>query len=82
MGFLGLCLLFAGIALIVNGVAVISAISNRDAKTTAFINRATGSVLVIDHFIGLVRAGSTSPAGYSNAVKRLPRQFCFERRGR
>jgi hypothetical protein len=79
MGFLGLCLLFAGIVLIVNGVAAISIISNRDAKTTAFINRA---VLVIDNFIGLVRAGSTSLVGYNNAVKRLPRQFCFERGGR
>jgi acid-activated urea channel len=35
MGFLGLCLLFVGIALLMNGVA---AISKWDAKTTAFIN--------------------------------------------
>jgi acid-activated urea channel len=38
-----------------NGVA---AISNWDAKTTAFINLVTGSILVIGNLIGLVRADS------------------------
>ncbi|MDR2500815.1 MAG: hypothetical protein LBD37_07040 [Treponema sp.] len=53
MGFLGLCLLFVGITLIMNGVA---ALSRWDAKTTAFINLVTGSILVIGNFIGLLRA--------------------------
>jgi uncharacterized membrane-anchored protein len=64
MGFLGLCLLFVGIALIVNGVA---AISKRDAKTTAFINLVTGLILVIGNFIGRVKADVSSLTGYSNA---------------
>ncbi|MDR2343103.1 MAG: hypothetical protein LBD86_01055 [Spirochaetaceae bacterium] len=65
MGFLGLCLLFVGIALIMNGVA---AISKWDAKTTAFINLVTGSILVIGNFIGLVRADASSFADYNNAA--------------
>jgi hypothetical protein len=48
MGFLGLCLFFAGIALILDGVAVIS---NRGATTTAFINLLAGSIFVIGNFI-------------------------------
>ncbi|MDR1390398.1 MAG: hypothetical protein LBJ31_10545 [Treponema sp.] len=62
MGFLGLCLLFVGIALVMNGVA---AISKWDAKTTAFINLVTGSILVIGNFIGLVGADT---AQYNNAA--------------
>jgi acid-activated urea channel len=65
MGFLGLCLLFVGIALIMNGVA---AISKWDAKTTAFINLVTGSILVIGNFIALVRADASSLADYNNAA--------------
>ncbi|MDR1094906.1 MAG: hypothetical protein LBL31_00790 [Spirochaetaceae bacterium] len=65
MGFLGLCLLFVGIALTLNGVA---AISNWDAKTTAFINLVTGSILVIGNFIGLARADMASLVGYNNAA--------------
>jgi hypothetical protein len=60
MGFLGLCLLFAGIALIMR----IAAGSN-GAKTTAFINLAinlsTGSILEIGNFIGFGAAGVFSP---------------------
>jgi acid-activated urea channel len=65
MGFLGLCLLFVGIALIMNGVA---AISKWDAKTTAFINLVTGTILVIGNFIALARADPASAAQYNNAA--------------
>ncbi|MDR1363600.1 MAG: hypothetical protein LBJ35_06085 [Spirochaetaceae bacterium] len=67
MGFLDLCLLFMGIALIMNSVAVIL---NGNTKTTAFINLATGSLfesfalLMIGNFIGLV----DSPVGCNNVV--------------
>jgi hypothetical protein len=57
MGFLGLCLLFMGMALIVNGGA---AISNGNAAPAAFINLATGSILMVGNFIGFVRAGVRS----------------------
>ena len=63
MGFLGLCLLFVGITLIMNGVA---ALSKWDAKSTAFINLVTGSILVIGNFIGLFRADSLQD--YNNAA--------------
>ena len=65
MGFLGLCLLFVGIALIMNGVA---AISKWDAKTTAFINLVTGSILVIGNFIGLLRADAALLQDYNNVA--------------
>ena len=65
MGFLGLCLLFVGIALIMNGVA---SLSNWDAKTTAFINLVTGSILVIGNFIGLLRADAAGLQDYNNAA--------------
>ncbi|GHU60864.1 acid-activated urea channel [Spirochaetia bacterium] len=70
MGFLGLCLLFVGIALVMNGVA---ALSKWDAKTTAFINLVTGTILVIGNFIGLFKAdpASADPASlmdYNNAA--------------
>jgi hypothetical protein len=58
MGFLGLCLLFEGIALIM-GVAA----GSNGAKTTAFINLATGSVLLIGNFIGFGTADMFSPVG-------------------
>jgi acid-activated urea channel len=48
-----------------NGVA---AISNWDAKTTAFINLVTGSILVIGNFIGLTRADAAALADYNNAA--------------
>ncbi|MDR1147519.1 MAG: hypothetical protein LBK66_02695 [Spirochaetaceae bacterium] len=65
MGFLGLCLLFVGITLIMNGVA---AISNWDAKTTAFINVVTGTILVIGNFIGLFRADTSVVMHYNSAA--------------
>ncbi|MDR3113899.1 MAG: hypothetical protein LBU25_00070 [Treponema sp.] len=65
MGFLGLCLLFVGIALIMNGVA---AIANWDARTTAFINLVTGSILVIGNFIGLFREDAAGVMAYNNAA--------------
>ena len=65
MGFLGLCLLFVGIALIMNGIA---AISKWDARTTAFINLVTGGILVIGNFIGLTKADGATTAAYNNAA--------------
>ena len=65
MGFLGLCLLFVGIALVMNGVA---ALSKWDAKTTAFINLVTGSILVIGNFIGLLKADPASIMDYNNVA--------------
>jgi acid-activated urea channel len=46
-----------------NGVA---AISNWDAKTTAFINLVTGSILVIGNFIGVAKANVLTD--YNNAA--------------
>ncbi|MDR1929142.1 MAG: hypothetical protein LBQ44_00795 [Treponema sp.] len=65
MGFLGLCLLFVGIALVMNGVA---AISKWDAKTTAFINLVTGAILVTGNFIALARADGAAASQYNNAA--------------
>jgi acid-activated urea channel len=48
-----------------NGVA---ALSNWDAKTTAFINLVTGAILVIGNFIGLVRADAAALTDYNNAA--------------
>jgi Na+/phosphate symporter len=62
MGFLGLCLLFAGMALIKEGAAI----PQRDMALTAFtnpVNRATSLALLIGNFIGFVRAGIPAPAG-------------------
>jgi hypothetical protein len=58
MGFLGLCLLFAGIALI-----MVVATGSNGAKTAAFINLVTDLVLWIGNFIGFGAAGVFSPAG-------------------
>jgi acid-activated urea channel len=48
-----------------NGVA---AIAKWDAKTTAFINLVTGSILVVGNFIGLVKADASSLTDYNNAA--------------
>jgi acid-activated urea channel len=48
-----------------NGVA---AISKWDAKTTAFINIVTGTILVIGNFIGLFRADTSVVMHYNNAA--------------
>jgi acid-activated urea channel len=65
MGFLGLCLFFVGIALTMNGVA---AISKWDAKTTAFINLVTGTIIVVGNFIGLIKADLSVTMYYNNAT--------------
>jgi acid-activated urea channel len=65
MGFLGLCLFFVGIALVMNGIA---AISKWDAKTTAFINLVTGAIIVIGNFIGLLKADPSTAMHYNNAT--------------
>lgn len=65
MGFLGLCLFFVGIALTMNGVA---AISKWDAKTTAFINLVTGTIIVVGNFIGLLKADLSVTMYYNNAT--------------
>jgi acid-activated urea channel len=48
-----------------NGVACLS---NWDAKTTAFINLVTGTILVVGNFIGLIRADAGVLAEYNNAA--------------
>ncbi|MDR1062055.1 MAG: hypothetical protein LBL83_12815, partial [Clostridiales bacterium] len=53
MGWLGVCLVFVGIALFSNGIA---AIIKMDGKSTAFINAVTGLVLVGGNFISLGKA--------------------------
>ena len=57
MGFLGLCLLFTGMAL-VKGTA---AIPKRGAAFTVFINRAPGRVLSVGNFARFVGAGAPLP---------------------
>jgi acid-activated urea channel len=48
-----------------NGVA---ALSNWDAKTTAFINLVTGTILTIGNFIGLFRADGAVLPHYNSAA--------------
>ncbi|MDR1470740.1 MAG: hypothetical protein LBT00_15785 [Spirochaetaceae bacterium] len=62
MGFLGLCLLFAGIVLIMDGVAAIPKRDVARAAFTNFSNRAAGHVFLMGTIIGFVRAGVPSPA--------------------
>ena len=56
MSFLGLCLFFAGIALIMNGAVVIP---KWDARSAAFSNHVTGSTLVTGNFTGLSGVGAS-----------------------
>ncbi|MDR0527651.1 MAG: hypothetical protein LBG79_07555 [Spirochaetaceae bacterium] len=63
MGWLGVCLLFVGIALFCNGVA---AIVKMDAKTTAFINLVTGTIIVVGNFISLAKADFIDTLAYNN----------------
>jgi acid-activated urea channel len=63
MGWLGVCLIFVGIALFSNGIA---AIIKMDGKSTAFINSVTGLVLVGGNFIALVRADFADTSAYNN----------------
>jgi acid-activated urea channel len=65
MGWLGICLLFVGIALISNGVA---ALISLDGKSTAFINIVTGIVIVTGNFITLGRADFTATPEACNGV--------------
>jgi acid-activated urea channel len=65
MGWLGLCLLFVGIALISNGVA---AIIQLDGKSTAFINLVTGLVIVAGNFIALGRLDFEGTAAAYNGA--------------
>ena len=54
-GFLGMCLIFVAIALILNGVA---RFTKMDPKTVPVMNLITGSVLVIGNFILLAKASA------------------------
>jgi acid-activated urea channel len=63
MGWLGVCLVFVGIALFSNGVA---AIIRMDGKSTAFMNAVTGLVLVGGNLISLGKADFTDTSAYYN----------------
>jgi acid-activated urea channel len=65
MGWLGVCLLFVGIALFSNGIA---AIIKMDGKSTAFINLVTGLVIVGGNFISLGKADFADTFAYNNAA--------------
>jgi len=65
MGWLGVCLVFVGIALFSNGIA---AIIKMDGKSTAFINAITGLVLVGGNFISLSKANFADTMAYNNVA--------------
>ncbi|MDR1069364.1 MAG: hypothetical protein LBL37_01055 [Gracilibacteraceae bacterium] len=65
MGWLGVCLVFVGIALFSNGIA---AIIKMDGKSTAFINAVTGLILVGGNFIALGKADLADTAAYNSAA--------------
>jgi len=65
MGWLGVCLVFVGIALFSNGIA---AIIKMDGKSTAFINVVTGLVIVGGNFISLGKADFANTTAYYNAA--------------
>jgi acid-activated urea channel len=65
MGWLGVCLVFVGIALFSNGIA---AIIKMDGKSTAFINVITGLVIVGGNFISLGKADFANTMAYNNAA--------------
>ncbi|MDR0551631.1 MAG: hypothetical protein LBG72_06400 [Spirochaetaceae bacterium] len=65
MGWLGVCLIFVGIALFSNGI---SAIIKMDGKSTAFINAVTGLVIVAGNFISLGKADFTNTVLYNNTA--------------
>jgi len=65
MGWLGVCLIFVGIALLSNGV---SALIKMDGKSTAFINLITGLVLVGGNFIALGKANFADTGAYNNVA--------------
>lgn len=63
MGWLGVCLLFVGIALFSNGIA---AIIKLDGKSLSFINVVTGLVIVGGNFISLSKADFIDTMAYNN----------------
>ena len=65
MGWLGVCLIFVGIALLSNGIA---AIIKMDAKSTAYINLITGLVIVGGNFIALGKANLADTFAYNNVA--------------
>jgi len=56
MGVLGVYLLFVGIVLVLNGV---NRFYKLDAKSTAFMNAVTGTIIVAGCFINFARGGDT-----------------------
>ena len=65
MGWLGVCLLFVGIALFSNGIA---AIIKMNGKSISFINVVTGLVIVGGNFISLVKADFSNTMAYNNVA--------------
>lgn len=63
MGALGLCLVFVGIVLVVNGVCRLTAV---DARSQAVMNIITTMVLLCVNFVTVCRA--TATVDYLNAV--------------
>jgi len=63
MGWLGVCLLFVGIALFSNGMAALYKI---DGKSLSFMNLITGCIIVLGNFIQLFRVAPTDTMGYNN----------------
>lgn len=65
MGWLGVCLLFVGIALFSNGIA---AIIKMNGKSLSFINVVTGLVIVGGNFIALHKADFANTMAYNNVA--------------
>jgi acid-activated urea channel len=63
MGWLGVCLIFVGIALFTNGIA---AIIKMDGKTLAFVNLAAGLVIAGGNFISLDKVDFSDTMAYNN----------------
>jgi len=74
MGWLGVCLLFVGIALFSNGIA---AIIKMDGKSVAFINLVTGLVIVGGNFISLGKADFADTMAYNNVAAGLLFGFTY-----
>ncbi|MDR1284625.1 MAG: acid-activated urea channel [Campylobacteraceae bacterium] len=63
MGLLGVYLLFVSIALVSNGVAVLSKI---DFKSASFVNIITGTIIVVSSFIMIMRADLNDAMAFNN----------------
>ncbi|MDR1249756.1 MAG: hypothetical protein LBK63_10675 [Treponema sp.] len=74
MGWLGVTLVFVGIALFSNGIA---AIIKMDMKSRAFINAITGLVLVGGNFISFVKADFADTSAYNNVAAGLLVGFTY-----